>query len=504
MVKIESSELSDVKVDVLITNIFEGETDLPANLTALDNTSNEAINAAIKSGSVTATPFEISDLIQLGSAQVGRLLLIGSGSKKEFNFEIANRVAGAGARRIRETNARKIAFLMRGDISAERRGEACVEGFLMGFVQMGKYKTKDHKRPPLESILLLPTAPNEGAALKEGGELGRVFAEATNYARNLVNEPSNILTPKRLAEEAVTLAQQYGMDVEILGPDKMKELGMNAILSVGKGSVEPPQMCVVKYRWKEPDKQKIAFVGKGLTFDSGGISLKKAEGMHYMKSDMAGGAAVLGAMKIIGELKPKISVLGIVAAAENLPGGHAQKPGDVVKAFNGKTIEVVNTDAEGRLVLADALSYATQLGASHIIDIATLTGSCIIALGDVTTGIMSNDEKWATQVLNSASYAGEKAWLLPTFPEYRELIESEIADVANIVNRNVGHSGVNPAGAIVGAMFLREFVGNASWVHMDIAGTAWNSRKLPYAATGPTGVGVRTLASLALARPREK
>jgi leucyl aminopeptidase len=244
-------------------------------------------------------------------------------------------------------------------------------------------------------------------------------------------------------------------------------------------------------------------VGKGLTFDSGGISLKGPDGMQYMKYDMSGGAAVLGALKIVGKLKPKINVLGIVAAAENMPGGGAQKPGDVVKAFNGKTIEVVNTDAEGRLVLADAISYARHLGATHLVDLATLTGSCVIALGDITTGAMTNDEKWAAQVLEAAKNAGEKMWLLPMFPEYRELIESEIADVMNSANRKVGHSGVNPAGAIVGAMFLKEFAEETSWVHLDIAGTAWNSRRIPYLAIGPTGVGVRTLASLIMSKAKE-
>ena len=393
MVKIESKRFPELKTDVLVTNIFQGENILPADLVAIDKVTNGIISDAIKSGNITATLFEVSDFIQTGSTQVGRLLLIGSGSKEGFNFDIASRVAGTGARRVKGTHVREIAFLMRGEMPAERIGQACVEGALMGLLEMGKYKTTNHRDSTLDTILLLSTEHNEEAVLKKGGELGRIFAEATNYARNLVNEPSNILTPKRLAEETVSLAQQYGMEVEIVGPDRMKELGMNAILNVGKGSIEPPQMCVLKYRWQNPEKQKVALVGKGLTFDSGGISLKKAEGMQYMKSDMAGGAAVLGAMKILGELKPEASVLGIIAAAENLPGGGAQKPGDVVKAYNGKTIEVVNTDAEGRLVLADALSYATQLGASHIVDVATLTGSCVIALGDITTGVMSNDEK---------------------------------------------------------------------------------------------------------------
>ena len=327
---------------------------------------------------------------------------------------------------------------------------------------------------------------------------GCVLAEGTNYARDLVNEPPNILTPKRLAERAVALAKEYGMQVDVLGPDQMRETGMNALLGVGKGSNEPPQLCVVRYHGSDSNSLVVGLVGKGLTFDSGGISLKEPEGMHYMKYDMAGAAAVLGAMRVIGELKPKINVLGILAVAENMPGGGAQKPGDVVRAFNGKTIEILNTDSEGRLVLADALSYARHLGATHLVDLATLTSSVVIALGDITTGVMTNDENWAAQVLKAATYAGEKMWLLPMFQEYQELIESEIADMTNTVNRKVAHSSVIPAGAIVAAMILREFAEDTPWVHLDIAGPAWNSRALKYLAVGPTGVGVRTLATLVL------
>jgi len=303
-----------------------------------------------------------------------------------------------------------------------------------------------------------------------------------------------------LAEEAVALAHESGMQVDVLGPSRMSEMGMNALIGVGKGSVEPPQLCVLRYDEGDSNSPTIALVGKGLTFDAGGISLKEPEGMHYMKNDMAGAAAVLGAMKIIAKLKPKINVLGIVAAAENMPSGGAQKPGDVVKAFNKKTIEVLDADAEGRLVLADAISYARHLGATKLVDLATLTSSVVVALGDFTTGVMANDDSWAAEVMGAATYAGEKMWLLPTFPEYRDLIESDIADITNIANRRVIHSNARPAGAIVGAMFLKEFAEDTSWVHLDIGGTAWNSRILPYLAIGPTGVGVRTLASLILSK----
>ena len=496
--RIESKSPREIKSDVLVINLFQDESQLPADLGGLDEATNGVIGGAIKDKVFSGTLFELAEFYRPKGLHVIELLLIGSGVKHDFNYEVAFEIAGMAARHAHMKDVREIAFLLRGELSAERRGQACVEGTLMGTFDIGKYKTKNPAKRVLDSIALLPGKPGEEDELRKGAERGRLYAEATNYARDLVNEPSNILTPRHLAEEAIALAKKYGMQADVLGPDRMRENGMNALLGVGKGSNEPPQLCVVRYQGGDSRSPTVALVGKGLTFDAGGISLKEPDGMHYMKTDMAGGAAVLGAMKIIGELKPKTNVLGIVAAAENMPGGGAQKPGDIVKAFNGKTIEVLDTDAEGRLVLADAISYARHLGATHLVDIATLTGSCIVALGEITTGAMTNDENWAAQVLKAAKFAGEKMWLLPTFQDYRELIESEIADITNIARRKVAHSNVRPAGTIVGAMFLREFAEDTPWVHLDIAGTAWNSRKLEYSAVGPTGVGVRTLATLVL------
>ena len=503
MIRIESKPLHEIKSDAFVINIFSDESQVPENLTELDEVTIGLISGAIRDKELSGTLFQVTSFYRPRGLLAKRLLIVGSGTRRDFNFEIACQIAGTAARHFSKIGGGEIAFLMRGELSAERRGQACVEGTLLGILEMGKYKTRKSTDSAVDSIVLLPVRAGEEDELKKGAELGRIYGEATNYARNLVNEPSNILTPKCFADQAVALTKELGMQIDILGPERMRDLGLNALLGVGKGSNEPPQLCVVRYQGGDAQSPPVALVGKGLTFDSGGISLKDQDGMHFMKYDMAGGAAVLGALKIVGELKPKINVLGIIAAAENLPGGGAQKPGDVVKAFNGKTIEVINTDAEGRLVLADAISYARHLGATHLVDLATLTGSCVIALGDITTGVMTNDEKWAAEVLKAATYAGEKMWLLPTFQEYRELIDSEIADVANMANRKVAHSGVSPAGAIVGAMFLKEFAEETSWVHLDVAGTAWNSRKIPYLATGATGVGVRTLASLIISRAQE-
>jgi leucyl aminopeptidase len=502
--RIESKPFYELKTEVFAVNIFQDEDKIPNDLMTLEEKSNGIISEALKNGSFSGKMFEVTNFHRPAGLLAGRLLLVGAGPKRDFNFEVACKIAGTAVRQVHKSGIREIAILMRGDLSAERRGQACVEGSLLGILEMGKYKTRTSSASVLDSIVILPNRPDEKDQLMKGATRGHIYGKATNYARDLVNEPSNILTPRRFAERTVALAKEFGMQVDVLGPEQMREIGLNALLSVGKGSNEPPQLCVVTYQGGDAQSPTIALVGKGLTFDSGGISLKHAEGMQYMKYDMAGGAAVLGALKIIGELKPRINVLGIVAAAENLPGGGSQKPGDVVSAYNGRTIEIVNTDAEGRLVLADAISYARHLGATHVIDLATLTGACVIALGDITTGIMTNDEKWASQILEAAAYAGEKMWLLPMFPEYRELVESEIADVANMANRQVTHSGVSPAGAIVGAMFLNEFAEMTSWAHLDIAGTAWNSRKISYLAMGPTGVGVRTLASLIISKAQEQ
>jgi leucyl aminopeptidase len=496
--RVESKPFQDIEFDVVVVNIFQEENEVPKDLVALDKVTNGFFKRTVGEGVFSADLFEVTSSYRPNGLTAARLLFVGSGSRQDFSFEIACQVAATAARFVSKTNAREIAFLMRGDLPPERRAQACVEGALLGIFETSKYKTMNRSRPALDSIVILTNNPNEEGKLRQGASRGQLYAESTNYARHLVNEPSNILTPRRFAGEAAALAKELDMDIDVLGIDRMKEIGLNAILGVARGSDEPPQLFVLRYNGGNQKTPTVALVGKGLTFDAGGISLKEPEGMHYMKYDMAGGAAVLGAMKIIGKLKPKINVLGIVAATENMPGGKSQKPGDVVTAFNRKTIEIISTDAEGRLVLADAIAYARHLGATHLVDIATLTGSAAIALGDITTAVMANNESWAAELLKAGKHAGEKMWPLPTFHEYRELIESGIADMRNMADRKADHINVVPAGAIVGAMFLREFAEDTPWVHLDIAGTAWNSRTLRYMATGPTGVGVRTLATLVL------
>jgi leucyl aminopeptidase len=358
---------------------------------------------------------------------------------------------------------------------------------LIALFEPDKYHTSDKTESHLESMIL---AAGDGdlEEVKRGVDRGRIVAEAANFAREVINEPSNVLTPTELARRAEETAKDYGLEFEALDEAQMKELGMGALLGVAQGSAEPAKLIVMRYTPKSESKETIAIVGKGITFDTGGISIKPADGMEKMKYDMAGGATTIAAMRAIAQLKPEVNVLGIVPATENMPGGRAQRPGDVVRAMTGKTIEVINTDAEGRLVLADAVAYARKLGATKIVDLATLTGAVSIALGDVYVAVLGSNQEWVDRIIAAGKKAGEKIWELPLDKEYREQIKSEIADIKNIGGRK--------AGTITGAYFIREFVEDTPWAHLDIAGTAWNENKKPHLAVGPTGVCVRTLVNL--------
>jgi leucyl aminopeptidase len=317
-------------------------------------------------------------------------------------------------------------------------------------------------------------------------EQARIVGESQNFTRELVNEPSNRLTPTILADRAKKMCESVGLKCEVMGPQKIKELKMGAFWSVAQGSDEEPRLIVMRYEPQgAPEKPVLGLVGKGITFDTGGISIKPADGMEKMKYDMAGGAAMIGAMRAIALLKPKVKVISVVCATENMPSGKAQKPGDVQIAMSGKAIEIINTDAEGRLVLADGLHYARTLGCTHLIDAATLTGACVVALGSVNAGVFSSDEDAYQHFTRALERSGEKFWRLPVDSEYLELIRSSIADIMN--------SGGRGGGAITAAMFLKEFAEDTPWVHLDIAGTAWIDDNKSWIAKGPSGIAVRSL-----------
>ncbi|HEY7787936.1 MAG TPA: leucyl aminopeptidase, partial [Casimicrobiaceae bacterium] len=328
------------------------------------------------------------------------------------------------------------------------------------------------------------------AAVSSAAARGRILGECSNLARDLANEPGNTLTPREFARRAGAIAAEGGASVEILDETQIADLGMGLLLGVARGSSEPPRLMV--FRNDPPGAPKtpvLGLVGKGITFDTGGISIKPADGMDRMKDDMSGGAAVACAMRAIGLLEAPMRVIGIVPTTENMPGGKAIKPGDILKSAQGTTIEVINTDAEGRLVLGDGLWYARQLGATHLVDVATLTGAVVVALGKTTSGLFGTPDRWVEQVRRVADRAGDRSWPMPVFDDYRDQIKSDIADMMN--------TGGRPAGSITAAMFLKAFTGGLPWVHMDIAGTAWAEEARPYQPKGPTGVAVRTLAALA-------
>ena len=376
------------------------------------------------------------------------------------------------------------------DSRAEPHVSAAIEGAILGDYEPDRYKTEhlDEKKTVSSFAVAVPEA---APALEEALRQGRIVAESQNFARDLVSEPANRLTPAVLAERARQMAAEQGLECEVLYRERMEQLGMGALLGVAAGSEEPPALIVVRYRPSSaaPDAPHLGLVGKGITFDTGGISIKPSENMDKMKYDMAGGAAVLGAMRALAQLKPSIPVTALVPAVENMPSGRAQRPGDIVTTLSGKTVEVLNTDAEGRLILADAITYAKRLGCTHLVDAATLTGAIVVALGYVYVGAFASDDALLERVLAASKTSGEKMWRMPLDDDFKEVLKSAFADMPNIGNRW--------GGAITAAMFLKEFADQTPWVHLDIAGTAWLEESKPFLAKGPSGTPVRTLIRLA-------
>jgi leucyl aminopeptidase len=418
-----------------------------------------------------------------------RLALIGAGKREKPTPGQVRRAAGAAVRQVRSKAVTNIAIALDTQTAAPELVAEAVEGVIIGDYEPDSLKTdakKGEKR--VQSVTLL--VPEVTDTLRGAVERGRVLAEAQNFARDLVNEPANRLNPTLLAEHARSAASEAGLDFEVLDRDRMRQLGMGALLGVAQGSDEPPALIILRYNpanAASPDH--LALVGKGVTFDTGGISIKPADGMEKMKYDMAGGAAVIAAMRAIGRLKPGVRVTGFIPAIENHISGRAQRPGDIVTALNGKTIEVINTDAEGRLILADTLTYAARLGCTHMVDAATLTGAVVVALGHIHIGAFTSDQALFDKLQAAAQAEGERVWLLPLDDDYKDYLKSAFADLPNVGGRY--------GGAVTAAYFLKEFTEGKPWVHLDIAGTAWADDAKPFAAKGPTGVAVRSFVRLA-------
>jgi leucyl aminopeptidase len=479
----------EADVDLLVVPVFEQDplSDLPE----LDLATKGEVSRAVAAGEFRGRPNEvfITPLLE-ARWRPRRVALVGLGRREAYWTDRLRKAVATIGLAARARRFERLACWVRPGLDTPADVQAAAEGATLAEFDPAPYRTTepDQGRPPAVHLLL----PRPELAVETAATRGRILGQATNLARGLVNEPANLLPPRVFAERSAALASEAGIAVEVLEEAAIARLGMGLLLGVARGSAEPPRLIVLRYEPPEPATGPVlGLVGKGITFDSGGLSLKTADGMERMKDDMAGGAAVVCAMRAIGLLKPPVRVVGVVPATENMPGGRATKPGDILRSAAGKMVEVVNTDAEGRLILADALWYAQQLGATHLVDIATLTGACVVALGKLTTGLFGSPDRWVDLVRRVADRAGDRCWPLPVFEEYAELLRSEMADLVNSASR--------PGGAITAAMFLKAFVGDRPWAHLDIAGTAWLDEARPYAPKGATGVGVRALAELPFA-----
>jgi leucyl aminopeptidase len=479
--------LAAVDTDLLIVPWFQDEA--VSAVAGLDAATGGEIGRALDSKEFQGKAFDLFVTPITDSAwRARRVALVGGGSG-ERSSELIRKLAAAAGLAARNRRVTRAAFTVRGNGSPAELAQAVSEGMTLSEFYGGTYKTSEPApAPPPTWTVVLPDATD--TACTDAVARGRILGECSNLARELANEPGNTLTPREFAKRAAALAADAGVKTEILDESQIEQLGMGLLLGVARGSAEPPRLVV--FRWEPagaPSSPVLGLVGKGITFDTGGISIKPADRMELMKDDMSGGAAVACAMRAIAQLKAPMRVIGVVPTTENMPGGRAIKPGDILKSAAGLTVEVINTDAEGRLILGDGLWYARQLGATHLVDVATLTGAVVVALGKVTTGLFGNDDAWVDTVRRVANRAGDRAWPMPLFDEYKEQIRSDIADMMN--------SGGRAAGSITAAMFLKEFADGLPWAHLDIAGTAWAEEAKPYLPKGPSGVAVRTLAALA-------
>lgn len=480
-------KVSEVETEALVVYLFEKETEMKGVVRDVDRMTGGVITSFLTSQEFKGKPYEYVYVRDPDGLRAKRLFIFGAGEKETFNLEMLRRLAGAMARTLRSKSIANFALPKRSAFDSAEAAQAVVEGVLLGQFDIDTYKTDNERKKSIESVYLVGGDMARKGAILQAMERGRRIAESQNFARELINEPSNKMTPTLLAGKACDVANEFGLVAEVLEKEEIKKLGMGAFLSVAQGSVEPPQLIVLTYAPPEvdPSTKIIGLVGKGITFDTGGISIKASEGMEKMKYDMSGAASMIAVMRALAQLKPKVKVIAVMPATENMPGGRAQKPGDIQTAMSGKTVEVINTDAEGRLVLADGLCYARRLGATHLIDMATLTGAVSVALGDVRVGVMSNNQKWLDIFLRAAEECGEKMWPLPMDDEYGELIKSKIADLKN----SSGRAGAT----IAAAKFLEAFVEKIPWIHLDIAGTEWLDDAKPYCSAGPTGIGIRSI-----------
>ena len=477
----------------IVVNLFEGVARPGGAAGAVDDALDGVITDLIDQGDITGKRGSNVLIYSLGKLNSTRIVVAGLGKSEDFDLNAAREVHADVARFLRSRGVQNYATVLHGagvgGLDAGEAAQAAAEGLTLGLYTFDKYKSEPGAKS-IEAVNIVEFDTAKIEAVERGVKRGGAIAGAVNLAREMGNEPANVMTPTRMAEIALEVTRGTGMKLTVMDRSEIEELGMGSFAGVAQGTEEPPKFIVIRHEG-DPDNpdNNLGLLGKGITFDSGGLDIKSAAGMLTMKSDMSGGACVIGAMKAIGAFNPKINVWGIVPATENMPGRRAQRPGDVVKAMNGKTIEIGNTDAEGRLVLADALCYAVEKGLTRIVDVATLTGAVGVALGDGATGVFGNDQNWVDQVVEAGNSVGERMWQLPTYSSYKSEYSSDIADI-----RNTGGRG---AGAITGALIIGEFAGDSQWAHLDIAATTRTTSDKGINPKGSTGVPVRTLVQLA-------
>ena len=480
------------RADLLAAFVFEGERRIASDGRPPPEPAADALRGPLRDFRGRAN--ECSVAYARGRAGPKRILLIGLGKKKHFGPDVFRRAAGTLTRKARDLSARALGAICPPGRDLPRLGRAFAEGVELAAYRFDPFKSNTNRgdSPPIRSVALFLPGRKGAREISQAVRVGQILGGSTNLARDLGNAPGNHATPAVLARAAKEIARKRKLSCKVLQESEMKRLGMGALLGVARGSEEKPRFIILEHRGGRGAKETVVLVGKGDTYDSGGISIKPALKMEEMKFDMCGGAAVLGAMDGIAQIGLKTRVVGLVPCTENLPGGAAQKPGDVVRSLSGKTIEVINTDAEGRLILADALAYAKRYKPTLVVDLATLTGACIIALGHHAGGLMGTDDRLNRALLKAGERSGDRLWQLPLWENYRNQIDSVVADVKN--------TGGRPAGTITAALFLKEFIGDYPWAHLDIAGVAWTDATTPIQEKGATGFGVRLLVDFLLDR----
>jgi leucyl aminopeptidase len=486
-VRVSSDAAASVSAGALVIPVFSDKR-LDGAAQDIDAALGGALADVLSSEEIAGKPNELA-LVHAKDAPYRRVALIGLGERSSFTPNKLAHFAGTAVRSLGKRNVATLAFVLPAEAGANvlLSASAIAEGAIAATLDTTTYRSKAEKPIAVTEIALLAGS-LDSTALDAGVTRGTVLGEAINHARIMALMPGNDMTPTAMAQRAMDLGEEAGLEVDVLDEARMLEKGMGSLLGVSRGSDEPATLSVMTYRGDPASNEILALVGKGLTFDSGGISIKPAENMHEMKYDMCGGAGVIAAMYAIGKLKPKLNVIGLIPSSENLPGPRAMKPGDILRAMNGKTIEVINTDAEGRLILADALCYARELGATKLVDCATLTGACVIALGHAASGVMTNDETFVNRFINLVGDVGERYWRLPLYEDFDEQIKSDIADIKNTGGR---WGGAETAGA-----FLKNFVADVPWIHLDIAGTAYADKGTAYITKGPNGTPVRAFVAL--------